>query len=91
MLIKYIKSVFWRVAKRLSYIEDAECLEVETDTNCTFINTDEISHTRVALPGYFGQPQPSSGEVHVTWKITVGLLHNLICTKHADIQNNTNY
>ena len=29
MLIKYIKSVLWRVAKRLSYIEDARCLKVK--------------------------------------------------------------
>ena len=28
MLIKYIKSVLWRVAKRLSYIEEARCLKV---------------------------------------------------------------
>jgi len=27
-LIKYIKSVLWRVAKRLSYIEEARCLKV---------------------------------------------------------------
>ena len=27
LLIKYIKSVPWRVAKRLSYIEDARCLK----------------------------------------------------------------
>jgi len=26
---KYIKSVLWRVAKRLSYIEDARCLKVK--------------------------------------------------------------
>ena len=30
LLIKYIKSVLWRVAKRLSYIEDARCLKVKT-------------------------------------------------------------
>ena len=29
LLIKYIKSVLWRVAKRLSYIEDATCLKVK--------------------------------------------------------------
>ena len=29
LLIKYIKSVFWRVAKRLSYVEDARCLKVK--------------------------------------------------------------
>ena len=28
MLIKYVKSILWRVAKRLSYIEDARCLKV---------------------------------------------------------------
>ena len=28
LLIKYIQSVLWRVAKRLSYIEDARCLKV---------------------------------------------------------------
>jgi len=27
-LIKYIKSVLWRVVKRLSYIQDARCLKV---------------------------------------------------------------
>jgi len=29
LLIKYIKSVLWRVAKRLSYIEDARCLKIK--------------------------------------------------------------
>ena len=29
LLTKYIKSVLWRVAKRLSYIEDARCLKVK--------------------------------------------------------------
>ena len=29
MLIKYIKSVLWRVAKSLSYIEEARCLKVK--------------------------------------------------------------
>jgi len=27
--VKYIKSVLWRVAKRLSYIEEARCLKVK--------------------------------------------------------------
>ena len=30
LLIKYIKSVLWRVAKRLSCIQDARCLEVKS-------------------------------------------------------------
>ena len=29
--MKYIKRVLWRVAKRLSYIEDARCLKVNRD------------------------------------------------------------
>jgi len=32
-LIKYIKSVLWRVAKRLSYIEDARCLKVKRNSD----------------------------------------------------------
>ena len=32
MLIKYTKSVLWRVAKRLSYIEEARCLKVKQST-----------------------------------------------------------
>ena len=30
LLIKYIKSFFWRVGKRLSYIKDARCLKVNS-------------------------------------------------------------
>ena len=30
LLIKYIKSVLWRAAKRLSYLEDARCLKVKS-------------------------------------------------------------
>ena len=33
LLIKYIKSVLWRVAKGLSYIQDARCLKVNGVTN----------------------------------------------------------
>jgi len=31
-LIKYVKSVLWRVAKCLSYIEEARCLKVNVAT-----------------------------------------------------------
>jgi len=35
LLIKYTKSILWRVAKRLSYIEDARCLKVnKRNVNC---------------------------------------------------------
>jgi len=36
-LVKYIKSVLWRVAKHLSYIQDAQCLKVKQNvgTECS--------------------------------------------------------
>jgi len=37
-LIKYIKSVLWRVAKRLSYIEEARCLKVNRVLSKTYLN-----------------------------------------------------
>jgi len=33
LLIKYINSVLWGVAKRLSYTEDARCLKVKEASN----------------------------------------------------------
>ena len=33
LLIKYVKSVLWRAAKRLSYIGDARCLKVNKETS----------------------------------------------------------
>jgi len=37
LLIKYIKSVLWRVAKRLTYIEDARCLKVKLYLNIQLV------------------------------------------------------
>ena len=51
LLIKYIKSVLWRVAKRLSYIEDEMCLKVKNSDNFFFTfftvlwRCQTISHT----------------------------------------------
>jgi len=38
LLIKYAKSVLWRIAKRLSYIEDAWCLKVDIPAARTSAN-----------------------------------------------------
>ena len=46
LLIKYIKSVLWRVAKRLSYIEDARCLKVNILPNRSYVFQ--------AVPAVFG-------------------------------------
>jgi len=39
LLIKYLKSVLWRVAKRLSYIEDARYLKVKHETHFRVLTT----------------------------------------------------
>ena len=49
LLIEYIKSVLWREAKRLSYIEKARCLKINTDPICIaacFVRND---HQWIAL------------------------------------------
>ena len=49
MLIKYIKSVLWRVAKRLSYIEDARRLKVKYCTLQNFTKLMTKKTSAVAL------------------------------------------
>ena len=52
LLIKYIKSVLWRVAKRLSYIEDAQCLKVnlpQVDINLVPLNTCHSERINTAM------------------------------------------
>jgi hypothetical protein len=39
-LVKYIKSVLWRVAKLLSYIEDSQCLKFKSLS--TLLGKDQI-------------------------------------------------
>ena len=41
LLIKYIKSVLWRLAKRLSYIESARCLEVNLNNKLLLCLTEK--------------------------------------------------
>ena len=43
LLIKYIKSVLWRVVKRLSYIGDAQCLKVKISVADLWIHDLRIS------------------------------------------------
>ena len=54
LLNKYIKSVLWRVAKRLSYIEDARCLKVNQNvftgtTGNSEFNTYRCSRSSVVI------------------------------------------
>jgi len=48
-LIKYTKSVLWRVAKRLSYIEDARCLKVKVWAECTVLGEKCGNNSRTIL------------------------------------------
>ena len=48
LLIKYIKSVLWRGAKRLSYIEDAWCLKVKyTEYKLKEVSNDNNQVSRI--------------------------------------------
>jgi len=49
LLIKYIKSVLWRVAKCLSYIEEARCLKVNGDDTNMNIKGSLPDHTERKL------------------------------------------
>ena len=55
LLIKYIKSVLWRVAKRLSYVENTRCLKVNVASDCiSFIyasRNDASSSNHIASNG----------------------------------------
>ena len=51
LLIKYIKSVLWRVVKRLSYIEDARCLKVNEAYDC--MDSDSPSKEMPTVKSHF--------------------------------------
>jgi len=43
LLIKYIKSVLWKAAKCLSYIEDARCLKVNNCSTSKLLNCFDVN------------------------------------------------
>ena len=59
LLIKYIKSVLWRVAKRLSYIEDARCLKVNT-FNLLHVRVGAINDQLSNMPDFEGAVLPGN-------------------------------
>ena len=48
-IMKYIKSVFWRVAKRLSYIEEARCLKVKSWPGCVPRTASWVTHILILI------------------------------------------
>jgi len=61
-LIKYIKSVIWRAAKRLSYIEEARCLKVNIKQKSTSLATADLRNTLFATL----HPPPPNPDVNCT-------------------------
>jgi hypothetical protein len=59
LLIKYIKSVLWRVAKSLSYIEEARCLKVNERPNLTPTRNNRQSFSSVYLDIYIVDITPT--------------------------------
>jgi len=49
LLIKYIKSVLWRTAKCLSYIEEARCLKVKTHIHVIFLHYTQSQINKLTL------------------------------------------
>ena len=49
LLNKYIKSVLWRVAKCLSYIEEARCLKVKVVMGQVFLQALQFSPVSIIL------------------------------------------
>jgi hypothetical protein len=58
LLIKYIKSVLWRVEKRLSYIEDVRCLKVKIKVKRTLVQAMRLCTGRTAHRGSRGIALP---------------------------------
>jgi hypothetical protein len=60
LLIKYIKSILWVVAKRLSYIEDARCLKVKV--NSLFHASSTLTQVQAPIPIWLNsQSKPYTG------------------------------
>ena len=81
LLIKYIKSVLWRVAKCLSYIEDARCLKVKPDSvfpDCWFSSVSgKLSWCHIVSPE-LGECVQHITSGHSNW-------HNTAVTCHSSI------
>ena len=66
LLIKYMKSVLWKVVKRLSYIEDARCLKVNQNMYYALLNITKIllldGRLRLKCDGTRAETSSSFGE-----------------------------
>jgi len=74
-LIKYIKSVLWRVAKCLSYIEEARCLKVN-ETHRRWLYHVQISSTKFR-PHRPKMSQVWTGTAARSWRSLLKHSHSL--------------
>ena len=84
LLIKYIKSVLWRVAKRVSYIEEARCLKVKSlrkiipEIESWFVG--RVSHSLVSMPNILSYyPTRREGKLMANWDRT----SRIVCTSNS--------
>jgi hypothetical protein len=73
LIFKYIKSVLWRVTKRLSYIEDAQCLKVDSVSHTSPKGVNEFVHilsmSTIVGEVWYGRSLRSAVEhLWVLWK-----------------------
>ena len=76
-MIKYIKSVLWRVAKRLSYTEDARCLKVKKAELLQRVVTPAVTHMALQKRK---ETDLKDVHLHSTENKTFREAHSLICT-----------
>ena len=63
LLIKYIKSVLWRVVKSPSYIQDAMCLKVNVDSRSRYLNPGRFQPSEISYPKYRFAATPHNAAV----------------------------
>ena len=68
LLIKYIKCVLWRIAKLLSYIEDARCLEVKLAIKEANILTPPIPERQIGR-----HPKHQTSTKHIPFRTSYNL------------------
>jgi len=98
-LIKYIKNVLWRAAKRLSYIEDARCLKVNNIIDClTYAHYTECSvvpHLTLSGDGQYLHENRlrsfSTPATPIKLAETVTLLTSITETRDPDLGQNIDY
>jgi len=76
LLIKYIKSVLWRVAKRVSYIEEARCLKVNVGDR-TAMTSEAITFYRALQLLKFNRYIGVNKRMWLRWNMRVARMNGM--------------